>query len=91
MFLAYFLRVVCLTFVQTCQILNVKPTGNIFSSSFFFSGLGECFFGPLKDDQRLSFVRTFMAVFDSGSARQDKWIGGHISSVPCGTRTISAL
>lgn len=32
-----------------------------------------------------------MAVFDNGSARQDKWIGGHMSSVPCGTGTISAL
>jgi len=32
-----------------------------------------------------------MAVFDNGSARQDKWIRGHMSSVPCGTGTISAL
>lgn len=36
--LAYFLSVVCFTFVQTCQILNIKPTENIFSS--FLQGRG---------------------------------------------------
>lgn len=76
-------------FVQTCQILSVKPTETFFLP--FFSGAGSASLGLLKMIKRLSFVRTFMAVFNNGNARQDKWIGGYMSSVPCGTGTISAL